>query len=218
MIFADTSFPKTIVPFRGYDPMLKKLLGFEFKPQAQFSEERDSNYRFQHSFNEWLAKKYTFRTTSLVISEEYQCITLDWDLGGGVHLATQSMNPITRELENDNPRVLYLVFLYRKKGEYKDANSLHKLKQFIHRLEQMPSCPIEDIILRATGIEEHSWKHLKELNYIPSEKATSTRLRKVYDRILGCVEYKHMDQDGEPYRKVKFSPVYPGSLAENLYR
>jgi hypothetical protein len=68
----------------------------------------------------------------------------------------------------------------------------------------MPNCPIEDVILRATGIEQHNWNHLKELDYIPNEKATSIRLRKIYDRILGCVEYRYKDQDGIPYRKVKF--------------
>ncbi|MDG1324184.1 MAG: hypothetical protein P8P49_00345 [Opitutales bacterium] len=217
MVFADTSFPKTIIPFRGYDPLIKKLLGFEFKSEARFSEKRDGSFKFKHSFNKWLAQKYSFRTTNLIINEEYQCITIDWDLCDGVHLATQSMNPQTRELEEEDPRVLYLVFLYRKKGEYKNANALHKLKQFINYLEQMPNCPIEDVILRATGIEQHNWNHLKELDYIPNEKATSIRLRKIYDRILGCVEYRCKDQDGIPYRKVKFKIGLPALLGAELH-
>ena len=207
--FADTSFIQEIIPFRNADPMLRKMLGYEFKPQANFSDVRDSSFRFKHSYNKWLAEKYEFRTTNLVISEEYKTLSLDWDLRDGVHLATQTMNPATLEIADDDSKNLYLLFLYRKRGEWNGANALKKLKEFLRHLEAMPLNPVQNVFLRATGIEQHNWKHLEKLEYIPEEKATSERLLKVYRKILGCTDWKYLDVDGLPYQKVKYRPQNP---------
>ena len=206
--FADTSFVDEVVPFRNADPKIRKLLGFEFEAQAIFSEVRDASLNFKHDFNKWLASRYSFRTTNLVMSEEFKCLSLDWDLGDGVHLATQVKDPLTDQIEED-PRNLYLVFLYRKKGEWNGANALKKLQAFIRHLEKKPNNEIETVFLRATGIEQNGWKHLEQLDYIPDEMATSERLLKVYRRILGCTDWKYLDVDGLPYQKVKYSPQNP---------
>jgi hypothetical protein len=205
--FADTSYPKVMIPFRNGDPLIRKALGFDFKPEAKFSEIRDSNYHFKHSFNKWMAKKYRFRTSRLIVSEEYECVALDWDLGDGVHLATQTIDPNTHEVVNDSS-VLYLVFLYKNKKEYiNNANALTKLKEFLKRLEQMPNNPVKEVLLRATGIEGRNFSHLQQLEYIRSPKATSERLQKVYKRVLGIQDHRCLDQEGKPYQKVKFNPV-----------
>lgn len=206
--FADTSYPKVIIPFRNGDPLIRKALGFDFKPEAKFSETRDSNYHFKHSFNKWMAKKYRFRTTRLIVSEEYECLALDWDLGDGVHLATQTIDPNTHELAVNDSSVLYLVFLYKNKNEYNNnANALTKLKEFLKRLEQMPNNPVKEVLLRATGIEGRNFSHLEQLEYIRCPKATSERLHKVYKKVLGIQDHHCLDIAGKPYQKVKFNPV-----------
>jgi len=207
-LYADTSFIQEAIPFRNADPKLKRLLGFEFKPQAIFSSTRDSTYKFKHDANKWIAGKYNFRTTNLVISEELVCLTLDWNLGDGVHLSTQFKDPSTGDLEDD-AKNLYLVFLYRKNGEWNGANALMKLNAFIRHLEKMPRCSVENVYLRATGIEQNEWKHLEKLEYIPNENATTERLLKVYRRVLGTEDWKYMDVDGLPYQKAKFEPLFP---------
>ena len=203
-MYADTSYPQTIIPFRGYDPKIQKLVGFEFKQEAKFSEVRNHEYKFFHKHNEWLAQKYSFRTTNLIISEDYQVAAIDWDLGEGVHLVTQCIDPKTSSVAEDDPRVLYLLFLYRHRKEWKNANALTKLKGFIRHLEQMPGCPVKDIILRASNAS--SYAHLKQFDFIPSSNAQSEKLLKVYNRILGCTSYKYKDIEGIPFRKVKFRP------------
>lgn len=207
-LYADTSFVQESIPFRNVDPKIKKLLGFEFEPQAIFSSVRDSSCNFKHDANKWIAGKYSFRTSNLVISEELLCLSLDWDLGEGVHLATQFKDPLTGCLEEE-ARNLYLVFLYRHKKTWKGANALMKLKEFIKHLEMMPSCSVKNVYLRATGIEEHNWGHLDKLEYIPSKKATSDRLLKIYRKVLGTRDSKILDDDGLPYQQAKFEPLFP---------
>jgi hypothetical protein len=204
--YADTSFVEPIIPFRNADPWLRKLVGFEFEPQKTESDsKRAEGFDFKYDFNKWLANKWSFRTQTLTISENYRVNALDWDLEDGVHLVTQLIDPTTREI-SEQPKHLYLLFLYKKSGDWVDANCILKVKEFIKHLELMPACPVETILLRATGMEENNWEHMEKLSYLKDKKATTERLDRVYRYAWGCTDTGWLDLQGKPYLKAKFNP------------
>ena len=66
----------------------KHLLGWQVKPQEA------CKYEFEHSYNEWLARKYSFRSSHLAISQGYGAIGIQWHIGGGCYVITNAQDAI----------------------------------------------------------------------------------------------------------------------------
>ena len=56
---------------------------------------------------------------------------IDWDLGEGVHLVTQCIDPKSSSVAEDDPRVYTFCFSIGIKKEWKNANALKNLVEFI---------------------------------------------------------------------------------------
>ena len=61
-------------------------------------------------------------------------------------------------------------------------------------------CPIHVVFFRPHGIQE--WSHFKTLDMIPRPNATTSRLKKVYQRALGAKPMDVLDDEGQPYWEI----------------
>jgi len=199
----DTIFPQVFRPSWSILPFEESVLwGNRMSPQEA------DGYPFHHEHNQWLAKKYPFRTNTLSMTEGYGAMSLAWELGGGCFVHTNNMNPATSEFDDD-PRYLYLVLAYREKNKWDGQPLLPRLKEWIRYLELMPSCPIEAIYCRATDCRSPKQKHLWLTNMILDKDASADRLTRCYRRYFRATPWNYTDGDGKPYLKLQFKPQNP---------
>jgi len=66
----------------------KHLLSWQVTPQNA------KDYSFEHSYNERLARRYSFRSSHLAISQGYGAIGILWQIGGGCYVITNAQDAI----------------------------------------------------------------------------------------------------------------------------
>ena len=183
----------------------KHLLGWRITPQ----DSQEYKYRFTH--NQWLARKYSFRSSHLAISQGYSAVGIQWHLGGGCYLLTNSHEEVTQEhgLPADELDNLYLMLAYRHKEFWDGRPLMPRLKAFIKYLEEMPANPVGTIYARATDINGTEKKHLRLTNAIMDATATNERLDRVYRKYFRAVDWVGtQDMDGKPFLKFEYHPKY----------
>ena len=173
---------------KHFEPLT--IEGIPSRPDGEFGSET-----FRH-----IAQKYTFVSRTLVINVEYQAQGYDVDLGDGVRLIFRFAEPLKRGMvmPTDKESWMYLVFLYRK--TMNRANPFKKVMQFLEYLKEMPGCPIDVVFFRPHGVLE--WSHFKALDMIPCPNATTSRLKKVYERVFRAKAMDVMDDEGQLYWEI----------------
>jgi hypothetical protein len=200
-MYIDTMYPSVFRPsFLDFEPTI--WWGIDTKP------EEIKDFEFQHSHNKWLAKKYEFRTNTLEIVDGKAAMSIRWNLKGGCYLHTNTMNPATSDFGEDE-RFVYFVMAYRHKDTWDGKPMLPRIREWIKYLEQMPSCPVQHIYARAMDCRPHRQRHLRLTGMMMDQKATTTRLDRVYRKYFGAEDWEYQDTAGIPFLRFRFTPKTP---------
>ena len=111
----------------------KHLLGWQVSPQEA------SEYEFEFSYNEWLAQRYSFRSSHLAISQGYGAVGIQWHIGGGCYVITNAQDAQKQSMELSLIQGLPMPRVAYRHKDFWDGNALMpRMKEFIRHLEICP--------------------------------------------------------------------------------
>ena len=164
------------------------------------------NSSCKHEVNQWILQKYPIRCSTMTRSPGDTLVGWEAKIGTGIYILFSPKIPSRNEqdLENSDWSVFYINLIWRDRNEYDGENALWAGRRFIQHLEKMPNNPIQAVYLRPTDVcKDIECEHLVEaLNLIPTSRASSNRLAKVYSKAIGTVPTKQLDVKGKPYHRV----------------